>query len=121
MPVSESEMREDVRKVRIRKHIYFLGGLGILGLGVALVVIFFIRREWPALLLAGVGAFWSVTLFYQAFRTRGLERLIRVSLEEHPGAVVPPELEGALEGVDAEAGSESRGDVPAEGGVPGEP
>jgi hypothetical protein len=84
MPFSEKEMREDLRQVRIRKVIYLLGGLGILGLSVALAVIFFVNRDWPAIILAAVGAFWCVVLAQQAWRTRRLESLIREHRENAP-------------------------------------
>lgn len=120
MPFSEKEMREDLRKVRFRKYIYFLGGLGILGLSIALVVIFFAKRDWPALLLAAVGAFWSVVLFYQACRTRGLGGLLKSRLEEYLGAE-PPEAPLAPAEGDGEAGMGIGDDEPPRGGAPGEP
>ena len=120
MPFSEKEMREDLRKVRFRKYIYFLGGLGILGLSITLVVIFFARRDWPALLLAAVGAFWSVVLFYQAYRTRELEGLVKSRLEERLGACVT-EAPLATDDGDGEAGKGIGDDDPPERGAPGEP
>ena len=125
MPFSEKEMLEDLHKVRIRKYVYFLGGLGILGLTVALVVLFFARRDWPALLLAGVGAFWSVVLLYQARRTRELEALIKTRLAERPGGPAagdrsksPP---GGLEPGGEEPVPPGSEEVTPEGGAPGEP
>jgi hypothetical protein len=115
MPFSEKEMLEDLHKVRVRKYVYFLGGLGILGLSVALVVLFFVKHDWPALLLAAVGAFWSVMLLYNAHRTRRLDGLISARLE------------GRSEGATAMAESGDRaeerpeGDGGPPGGVPGEP
>ena len=121
MLFSETEMREDLRKVRFRKYIYFLGGLGIVGLSIALVVIFFTRRDWPALLLAAVGAFWSVVLFYQSYRTRELEGLVKSRLEKRLGAGIPEEPGLPLGDGDGEAGSGIGDDDPPEGGAPGEP
>ncbi len=73
MPFSEKEMREDLRQVRIRKYVYLGGGIGIMGLGVALLVIFIAKSDWPALVLALVGFFWSAMLLYHGARTRKLE------------------------------------------------
>lgn len=77
MPFSDKEMREDLHKVRIRKYMYLGGGLGILGLGIALLVICIARSDWPALILAAVGFFWSAMLLYHGVRTRELEVLIK--------------------------------------------
>lgn len=132
MPFSEKEMLEDLRGVRIRKYVYFLGGLGILGLSVALVVVFISRRDLPALLLAGVGAFWCGVLLHQARRARSLEGLIGARLAkggvssagDHSGRD-PGEGADAAPSPDrgenaAAAGAAEPGDAAdAEGGGPG--
>jgi len=81
MALTEKEMREDLRKVRIRKYLYLGGGLGILGLGLALFVIFIVNRDLPALILAAIGLFWSIMLLYHYMRTRDLEGRIRSKSE----------------------------------------
>lgn len=91
MPFSEKEMREDLRKVRIRQYTLFFGGLGILGLTIALFVVFLVNRELAALLLAGVGLFWAAVLGQQALRTRRLAGLISARV----GGAVSREEEGA--------------------------
>ncbi len=87
MPFSEKEMREDLHKVRIRKYMYLGGGLGILGLGIALLVICITKSDWPALVLALVGFFWSAMLLYHSVRTRELE----VSIEGRMDGGAPDE------------------------------
>jgi hypothetical protein len=77
MPFSEKEMGEDLRQVRLRKCMYLGGGIGIMGLGVALLVISISKSDWPALVLALVGFFWSAMLLYHGVRTRGLEATIK--------------------------------------------
>jgi hypothetical protein len=77
MPFSEKEMREDLRQVRIREYMYLGGGIGIMGLAVALIVVYLTKSDWPALVLAAVGFFWSAMLLYHGVRTRRLEVSIR--------------------------------------------
>jgi hypothetical protein len=77
MAFTEKEMREDLHKVRIRKYLYLGGGLLILALGLALFVISITKRDWAALVLAVIGFFWSIMLFYHYMRTRDLEAFIR--------------------------------------------
>jgi hypothetical protein len=125
MPFSEKEILEDLHKVRVRKYVYILGGLGILGLSVVLVVLFFAKRDWPALLLAGVGIFWSVILFYHAHRTRQLEGLITTRLEGRRGEAAADDIRedaaGADDSVTGEPGRDAGGAAAPEGGAPGEP
>lgn len=77
MAFTEKEMREDLHKVRIRKYLYLGGGLLILALGLALFVTSITKRDWAALVLAVIGFFWSIMLFYHYMRTRDLEAFIR--------------------------------------------
>ena len=123
MTFTESEMREDLSKVRIRKYVLLGGGLGILGLAVALVVAFFVRRDWPALLLAGVGFFWSAVLFRQYYLTRRLEGAIESRMaagsDEAPG-VSPGEIEGGAAAT-PDAPDPTGGDASEDGGAQGEP
>ncbi len=124
MPFSEKEMLEDLHKVRIRKYVYFLGGLGILGLSVALVVLFFARHDWPALLLAAVGAFWSVILVYHAYRTHQLDGLISERLGElrsEPPGDGDEDVSGLIEQPEPAAGPDPGYEGTPEGGAPGEP
>ena len=81
MVFTEKEMREDLRKVRIRKYLYLGGGLLILALGVALFVLFITRMDWAAFALSLIGLFWSIMLYYHFMRTRALEALIRNRVE----------------------------------------
>ncbi len=129
MPFSEKEMREDLHKVRIRQYILFFGGLGILGLSIALFVLFLVRRDLPALILALIGFFWTAVLLQQAERTRRLRAAISSLLEVEGGAPG-----GGRPAGPGEAGTEA-GEQPGEpagqptgrpgggveGGVPREP
>jgi hypothetical protein len=108
MEFIEKEMREDLHKVRIRKYLYLGGGLLILALGVALFVLFVVKKDWPALLLAAIGVFWCIMLFYHFMKTRELEALISQRSQEVGGE----RASGAVGGEELEVGPETAGSQP---------
>lgn len=122
MQFSEKEMLEDLRKVRIRQYTLFFGGLGVLGLTVTLFVIFAVRHDLAALMLAGVGLFWTTVLGYQAFRTSRLSVMISERIDGEGaggGGAERPGEPGAREKAGA-SGPEQHAPGPAHRGAGGE-
>ena len=83
-------------------------------LGVILVVLFFIRDDWPALVLAAVAAFWSVILLYHARKTFQLADLITSYIAPGSGGRELEDEEGlgqlASLGEDSHEGASAKAD-----------
>ena len=118
MSFTEKEMLEDLKKVRVREFLCLGGGIGILGLSIALFSMLFVRHDWPAVILSAIGLFWSVVLLYQSNRARQLERLIKAGMEP---AVPPDEPEEGPPSDSSEDADPGRETIGTRGGVPGEP
>ncbi len=123
MSFTEKEMLEDLKKVRIREFLCLGGGIGILGLSIALFSMLFVRHDWPAVILSAIGLFWSVVLLYQFNRARQLERLIKAGMEPagEPGPAPPDEPEAGPPADSSEDADPGRETVGTRGGARGEP
>ncbi len=118
MPFAEKELSEDLRNVRIRKYLCLGGGIGILGLAIALFAMVFVRNDWPALILSAIGLFWSVALFYQYNRTRKLEALLIIAMKPQ-GPSEPEAMSG--DDLPEEPGVDRQPVGSGRGGARGEP
>ena len=118
MTEKDTRMREDLLKAGRNKKIYLAAGLGLFGLGVALFVFFFVRRDLPALLLGCIAFVWGALLVNQALRTRDIEDMIEARIAETEGETETQEREP---GEPANGAGPESGDALGEEGEPGEP
>ena len=110
MAVTREETLTDLRKARVRKFVYFGAGIGLFCLGMALLVMFLLKRpfDWGALVLAIIGSFWGAIMLNQAMRAREIEDLIRARLEDLEEAGTPEAGGSGEADTEAEAGEADR-------------
>jgi hypothetical protein len=109
MAVSRDEMLADLKKVRIRRYVYFGAAIVLALLAIALVVAYFVRlpgHDIAAIILATVAVIFGAIMVNQGLRTRKLEALISLRLAESDS--------GPWEGAPAEAEPEEE-DAPSTG------
>lgn len=82
MEIDGADIQKDLRRTRINKAVYLLAGVGLSGLGAALLVIFVAGGELPAILLSVVAFIWSALLFNQYRKTRRIVRAMESRLVE---------------------------------------
>lgn len=78
MVLSEEEMLADLRKVRVRSHIYLAASVVLAVLAAALVVSYFARlpHDIAALILAGAAVVFAGVMANQTVRARRLGAMI---------------------------------------------
>jgi hypothetical protein len=100
--VEPDEMVRDLHREKIYAVVYLLGGVGLFGVGVALVVIFGVRKDIPALILGIVAFIWSVLLVVQSRKTRKLVKVIEARAAEADRGFAPAPTARVEEGEEHE-------------------
>jgi hypothetical protein len=80
--VGASRGQYDLRKERIYRVFYLLGGIGLMVLGVILIVRFSGKRDIPGVILGIVALFWAAVLFNQFRVTREVIRELQGKIDE---------------------------------------